>query len=119
MYQGDFHVYIWQNYRDPPKFEYADILLLSKQRVMISFKSSRLLRKFATLRLDPSILGTGLNDVHPWSCTSEALFSILTVYRQIIEDSGVFIRESMQVINTMVRPSYQTNTARASLSQRC
>ena len=111
-YQGDFHVYVWQKYRDPPKFEYAEIFLLSSQRVIISFKSSRLLQRFASLRLDQSILGSNLNSLHPWSPTSEVLLSILTVYRRMIDDIGVFIQESMQEINAMVRSSHHTNTVR-------
>lgn len=118
-YQGDFPVYIWQEYRDPPKFEYADIFLLSPQRVIISFKSSRLLQSFASLRLDQSMLGSDLSSLHPWSPTSEVLLSILTVYRQMIEDIGLFIQGSMQAINAMVRPAYQANKAPVSLSRLC
>ena len=116
-YQGDFPVHIWQEYRDPPKFEYADIFLLSSQRVIISFKSSRLLQRFASLRLDQSILGSDMNSLHQWSPTSEVLLSILTVYRQMIEDIGVFIQGSMQAINAMVRPAHQANTTPVSLSR--
>jgi hypothetical protein len=118
-YQGDFHVYIWQKYRDPPKFEYADIFLLPSQSMIISFKSSRLLQRFASLRLDQSILGRDLNGIHPWSPTSEVLLSVVTVYRQMIDDTGVFIQESMQEVNAMVRSSHQNNTAPASLTRLC
>lgn len=104
-FQGDFHVYIWQNYRDPPQFEYADILLLSSRRVIISFKSSRLLKNFTSMRLNQAILGSDLTGLHPWSPSSEVLLSILTVYKGMVNDTENFIQESMHGISAMVRPS--------------
>lgn len=101
-YEGDFNVYIWQQYRTQPEFEYADIFLLSSTKLILSFRSSRLLHDFASLRLDESILGTPSDPCHPWSPTSELLLSVFTVYKQMIRGTGIFLQESQREINAMV-----------------
>jgi hypothetical protein len=101
-YQGDFHVYIWQHYRQPPGFQYADILLLSPTKVLISCKSSQMLEDFAFLRLDGSNIGIPSEPRHPWSTTSELLLSVLTVYKQMIKETATFTQEASGEINVMV-----------------
>jgi hypothetical protein len=77
-YRGDLHVYVWRQYRKQPDFQCADILLLTLTKVIFSFKSSRILQEFASLRLNGSILGVPSALCQPWSPTSELFLSVLT-----------------------------------------
>jgi hypothetical protein len=61
-----------------------------------------MLQDFASLRLSPSILGGQSNNCHPWSSMSELLLSILIVYKQMIEETGVFVCQARREMNAMV-----------------
>ena len=63
-----------------------------------------MLQHFASLRLDEANIFVQSNPPQPWSTTSELLIPALTVYKQMIKETGVFIEESMQEIDAMVCP---------------
>lgn len=107
-FKGDTNVYIWQSDQQSPTCQYADIFVLSNptdqvQRLLISLKSTQMLERFSTLRLDETYLGYGVDSSHSWSPISELLLSITVVYKHMIEDTEGFIQESISRINAMVR----------------
>jgi hypothetical protein len=112
-YNGDLDVYVWQQYRTQPAFQYADILLLTPTKVMLSLKSSQILQDFASLRLNGSMLRVPSAPRQPWSPTGELHLSVLTVYKKMIRETSVFIEGSMREINAMVCP----NTSSADMSR--
>lgn len=101
-YKGDFGVYVWQQYGKKPESQYADIFLLSPEKVIMPFKSSQILQDFASLRLDESALGVPSHPRQPWSTTSELLLSVFTVYKQMIKQTENFVEQSLQEIHAMV-----------------
>lgn len=105
-FKDDTDVYIWQSDQQPPACQYADIFILSNptdqlQRLLVSLKSTQMLERFSTLRLDETYLGYGVDSGHSWSPISELLLSITVVYQQMIEETKVFIHESISQINAM------------------
>lgn len=107
-FKGDIDVYIWQSDQQTPTCQYADIFVLSNptdqvQRLLVSLKSTQMLERFSTLRLDETYLGYGVDSSHSWSPISELLLSIAVIYKQMIEETEVFIQESISQINAMVR----------------
>lgn len=105
-FKGDTNVYIWQSDQQSPTCQYADIFVLSNptdqvQRLLISLKSTQMLERFSTLRLDETYLGYGVDSSHSWSPISELLLSITVVYKHMIEDTEGFIQESISRINAM------------------
>lgn len=107
-FKSDIDIYIWQRNQQPPTFQYADIFVLSNptdqvQRLLVSFKSTQMLERFSNLRLDETFLSLGVESSHPWSPISELLLSITAVYKQMIEESGVFVQGSIEQLQSMVR----------------
>lgn len=106
-YKNDVDIYIWQRDQHYPRFQYADLFVLSNptdkvSRLLVSFKSTQMLERFSSLRLDDALLSHGFKSSHSWSPISELLLSIITVFKQMIEETGIFLQESMSQINAMV-----------------
>lgn len=61
-----------------------------------------MLERFSSLRLDDALLSHGVETSHSWSPISELLLSIIAVFKQMIEETGIFLQDSMSQINAMV-----------------
>lgn len=106
-FKSDVDIYIWQRDQQPPTFQYADIFVLSNrtdqvQKLLILFKSTRLLKRFGNIRQDETLLKHEIVLDNSWSPINELLLSIIAVYMQMIEETGVFIQSSIIEINKMV-----------------
>lgn len=61
-----------------------------------------MLERFSSLRLDEEFQSHGIEPGHSWSPISELLLSIIAVYMQMIEETGIFIQDLKSQINDMV-----------------
>lgn len=106
-FKNDIDIYIWQRDQQYPGFQYADLFVLSNPtdqalRLLVSFKSTQMLERFSSLRLDDALLSYGVESSHSWSPISEFLISIIAVFKQMIEETGIFLQDSTSQINDMV-----------------
>jgi hypothetical protein len=111
--KGDLRVYLRQQYRTQPDFQYADILLLTPTKVILSFKSSQILQEFSYLRLNGSILGVPSGPCEPWSPTSELLYRYSQSTSRYSGGMVFLLRDQCE----RSMPWYDPNTSSANMSR--